>query len=92
MMSAANYFKGDDDPWGMTATTPKAKNIMEHLQVLKYFHETKIAKERLLLVVEHIDDPDWIAENEKEWLNEPEYWNGYYGSNRQYTLGGNEWE
>ena len=58
---------------------PEPTNIMEHLQLLKLYGEIELAESRLHLVAYNIANPLWLEEKEKEWLNEPKYWNGYYG-------------
>lgn len=75
-LSQYGGYGGGYDPYSSAA---RPENIMEHLQLLRWYTEGKLAEHRLFLIAKHIDDPQWIADKEEEWLHEPKYWNGYYG-------------
>ena len=87
MSHYASYY----DPY--TSAGSKPTNIMEHLQLLRWYTESRLAEHRLYLIAKHIDDPQWIKDKEEEWLNEPKYWNGHYGRGSSYYDSlGPEWE
>lgn len=76
---------------------PRARNILEHLEVLRWFYEHDLAKARLRLLLLNLDDPQWIKDKEEEWLSERKYWNGFYSQDAYRTsigfdYGGEEWE
>jgi len=65
---------------------PASGDIMEHLQRLRWYGETKLASVRLHMIAARLEDTEWITEKEEEWINERQYWNGHYG------YFGKEWE
>ena len=64
--------------------------LWEHLCRLRWYNEFKLADKRLRLVAQHFDDPIWLRDKTEEWVNEREYWNGYYGG-AGFQQGGWNW-
>jgi hypothetical protein len=62
-------------PSAYYAEPPAAKDIFEHLLLLKWYGEKELASKRLSIVAEHYDDPVFLMDKEEEWLNEDKYWN-----------------
>ena len=52
------------------------ENILDHLALIRWYKKS-LAYNRLYLIAEHIDDPQWIKDKEEEWLYESGYWDAH---------------